>query len=429
MRDALRAVFEALFKVLFTYDCRGEEQLPVSGPAVIAANHPSFLDPLLLSLQVRRPIRFMAWERLFRLPGLGFLIRLFGAFPVDLRRGRGGVAYEAAKRLVLAGELVGIFPEGQRSTSGWLEPELRAGAARLALETGAPLFPVTIAGAHRAWPRARLVPHPARIRVRYHAPIDPGPYRALPAEEGLAALLAELRQRVERSLRPAVKADLRFNLVYARPAPWPRAHEWLAALVPAALVGYGSGRWAAAWPSAAYLAYLVLDRVWIRQGRLVKWLRNASPLLFLLVFGGRVMQALALVPPPAGAALAAITLGALYPYIYDRGRSGLAFVRGLVLTLGCALVASLDNPLPAGYHVSLPLFAAAFAWERRGVFWRYAVLALLGYAWAAAYLLGGGLGLLGYALAGLLGWLLTRLLPDRLGLRTSGALDGAGLRP
>lgn len=429
MRDTLRAVFEALFKVLFSYDCHGEEQLPASGPAVVAANHPSFLDPLLLSLQVRRPIRFMAWDRLFRLPGLGALIRLFGAFPVDLRRGRGRLAYDAAKRLVLAGEIVGIFPEGQRSTSGWLEPELRAGAARLALETGAPLFPVTIAGAHRAWPRTRLVPHPARIRVRYHAPIDPGPYRDRPDDDGLAALLAELRQRVERSLRPAVKADLRFNLVYARPAPWPRVHEWLAASVPAALVGHATGDWRAAWPAAAYLLYLLLDRPLMRQGRLAKWLRNASPVLFLLAWGPSVMRALGLAPPPAGAALAAITLGALYPYIYDRGRNGLAFVRGLVLTFGCALLASLDTPLPAGFHVSLPLFAAAFSWERRGVFWRYAVVALLGYGVVAAHLLGGGLGLLGHALAGLVGWLLTRLLPDRLGLRASGALDGAGLRP
>lgn len=429
MRDALRAVFEALFKVLFTYDCLGEEQLPASGPAVVAANHPSFLDPLLLSLQVRRPIRFMAWDRLFKVPGLGFLIRLFGAFPVDLRRGKGRLAYEAAKQLVLAGELVGIFPEGQRSTSGWLEPELRAGAARLALETGAPLFPVTIAGAHRAWPRTRLVPHPARIRVRYHAPIDPAPYRDQPADTGLTALLDELRQRVERSLRPAVKADLRFNLVYARPAPWPRAHECLAALMPAALAGSATRQWLAVWPTAAYALYLLLDRIVIRQGRLAKWLRNASPVFLLLACGPFVMRSLGLSPPPAGGALVAILLGALYPYIYDRGRSGLAFVRGLVLTLACGLVAMIDTPCAAGYHVSLPLFAAAFAWERRGVFWRYAVLVLLTYALAAGHVLGGGFDLLGHALAGLLGWLFTRLLPDGLGLRTSGALDGKGLRP
>ena len=50
-------------RVLFTYDCVGEENVPAAGPAVVAANHPSYLDPVLLSLQVRRPIRFMAWDR------------------------------------------------------------------------------------------------------------------------------------------------------------------------------------------------------------------------------------------------------------------------------------------------------------------------------------------------------------------------------
>ena len=90
MRNGLRAVVEAAFRVLFTYDCLDEEKIPSVGPAVIAANHPSYLDPILLSLQVERPIRFMAWDALFSIPLLGGLMRLFGAFPVDVRPGRCG---------------------------------------------------------------------------------------------------------------------------------------------------------------------------------------------------------------------------------------------------------------------------------------------------------------------------------------------------
>ncbi len=130
-REALLAGLEALFKVLFTYDCVGEENVPATGGALVCANHPSYLDPILLSLQVKRPIRFMAWDALFRLPVIGWLVRLFGAFPVDTRRARGGAAYESAKALLEDGELVGIFPEGKRSRSGWMEEDLRAGAARL----------------------------------------------------------------------------------------------------------------------------------------------------------------------------------------------------------------------------------------------------------------------------------------------------------
>src|SRR5688500_12734740 len=180
MRRIVLPLIEALFRILFAYDCFGEENLPPTGPAVVAANHPSYLDPVLLSLQIRRPIHFMAWDALFRVPFLGALRRGFGAFPVDVRRGKGREAYEKAKALVVAGNVVGIFPEGKRSQAGWMEPGLREGAARLAFETGAPLVPATIAGAFRAWPYFKALPSPARIRVRFHEPIDPRPYQALP---------------------------------------------------------------------------------------------------------------------------------------------------------------------------------------------------------------------------------------------------------
>ena len=70
---------------------------------MVAANHPSYLDPVLLSLQAPRPIRFMAWDALFRVPLLGALIRTFGAFPVDTRPGQGPRGHERAKALVLVG--------------------------------------------------------------------------------------------------------------------------------------------------------------------------------------------------------------------------------------------------------------------------------------------------------------------------------------
>ena len=88
---------------------------------------------------------------------------------------------------------------------------------------GVPLIPATIAGAYRAWPHYQSLPRPARIRVRYHDPIDPGPWRAMGEDEALPALLLELRRRVERSLLPGVKADLRMNVLYRMPASWPSA--------------------------------------------------------------------------------------------------------------------------------------------------------------------------------------------------------------
>ena len=229
MRQVIVPLVEALFRILFEYDCVGEELVPARGPAIVAANHPSYLDPILLSLQVRRPIRFMAWDALFHGPVLGAVIRAFGAFPVDTRKGQGRAAYEEAKALVLQGEVVGMFPEGKRSRTAWMEPALREGVARLAWETGAPLVPATITGAFRAWPYFQPLPEPARIRVRFHEPIDPTPYQALPEAEGILGLLTELRVRVERTLMPGVKADLRITALYAKQAPWPRWREALPA--------------------------------------------------------------------------------------------------------------------------------------------------------------------------------------------------------
>ena len=421
MRRALIPLVEALFRVLFTYDCRGEENVPARGPAVIAANHPSYLDPLLLSLQVRRPIYFMAWDALFRVPLLGALMRAFGAFPVDIRRGKGREAYETARALVRAGEVVGLFPEGQRSRAGWMEPRLREGAARLAWETGAVLVPATIAGAYRAWPHFAALPSPARIRVRYHRPIDPAPYRGLPEEEALPALLGELQRRVDRSLLPGVKADLRMSLLYAGAAPGARAHEIVAALVVGAVL-LARTRWALAWLApAAYLAYLAVDRRLLPQSRLAKWVRNCSPLVFLAVMGPAVLRALGAPPVRAGAALVAVLAGALFPYIYDRRRTAMSFVRGMVLAFALEGLAQCLWPSAAGPHAALPLFAAAFAAGARTVFWPYAAPILLAYAILAPRWLGWSPGLALHLVAGLVAAAVALAVPYRLPARASSA--------
>lgn len=411
MRTALRAVLEALFRVLFTYDCLGTENLPRAGGAIVASNHPSYLDPVLLSLRAERPIRFMAWDTLFRIPLLGPLMRAFGAFPVDIRKGRGASAYARARALVEAGEIVGIFPEGRRSRSGWMEPALREGAARLSWETGAPLVPATVAGAFRAWPQYQSLPRPARIRVRFHEPIDPAALRGQPADAAIEALLSELRRRVERTLLPGVKADLRMALLWRSPAPWPRLYESTLPLLLALLVFWKTRSLASVAPAYAYIGYLLLDHFAIPQGHLAKWLRNASPLLFVLGYAPTALAALGLPPVPAGASLAALMLGAGFAYLYEHARVALGFVRGFVFTATLVLGAQYLAPSGLGPHVALPLFAAAYAWDNRSVFSRYAVPVLLLYAAFAWRELGGSIGLVPHATAGLLGWLAARLVP------------------
>ncbi len=408
MRRLLFPLLDALFRVLFSWERAGVENVPAEGAAVVASNHPSYLDPALLTVAAPRTVRFMAWDALFKVPLVGAVIRAFGAFPVDVRPGQGKAAFATAKGLLEEGEVVGLFPEGKRSHGGWMEPRLREGAAYLALETGAPLVPATIVGAFRVWPYNRRLPRPGRIRIRFHEPIDPALYRALPEAEAADSLIAELRRRVERTLLPGVKADLRMNVLYAQPSSWPRLSESVPPLLAALLVFWRSRSLLAVAPAYGYIAYLLLDHFLIPQSRLVKWIRNVSPVLFVFGYAPVVLDVLDLPEIPAATALAAIVAGALFPYLYERGRTALEFIAGLVLASCLELGALYLTGLDAGPHIALPLFAAAFAWQRRTVFSDYAAPVLAGYAVVTAWLLGADvLSSVPHVVAALLAWALS----------------------
>jgi hypothetical protein len=105
------------------------------------------------------------------------------------------------------------------------------------------------------------------------------------------------------------------------------------------------------------------------------------------------------------------------------------FMRGFVLAAGLELLALQLMPTALGPHLALPVFAAAYAWERHTVFWRYSVPLLLAYPVALAGLLGAGPELLPHVLAGLVAWLASRLIPyDRPAPADPEAPLGLGLR-
>jgi hypothetical protein len=310
-----------------------------------------------------------------------------------------------------------------------MEPALREGAARLAWLTGAPLVPATIAGAFRAWPHHQTLPRPARIKVRFHEPLDPAPWRGRPEDEALPALLAELRRRVERTLLPGVKADRRMELAYRRQSPWPRWHESIPPLLAAVLVFWKTRSLLAVAPAYGYIAYLLADHFVIPQQRLVKWFRNASPVAFGIGYAPVVAGALGLPDSPADLALAAIVAGALFPYLYERGTIAMEFIRGFMLCLGLELAALWVVPTGLGPHVALPLYAAAFAWQRRTVYSTYAAPILIVWSILVPLQLGGSwLELVPHAFAGLLAWLATCLFPYReAAVRGEAEPQGLGL--
>lgn len=184
-------VARPLQRLLYRPEIAGAERIPSRGPAILAANHESQIDPFVLGMATRRPIRYMAKAELWRWPLLRQVMEAFGTFPVE--RGQGdALAISRARELLEAGELLGIFPQG--TCLPYRERPYRRGAARLALETGAPLVPVALVGTERAFRPGRPKVGFPKLRILVGEPFRAGPVEASPeaAEELTAALEREI---------------------------------------------------------------------------------------------------------------------------------------------------------------------------------------------------------------------------------------------
>src|SRR5256885_83145 len=149
----------------FDLQIDGLENLPSSGPYLIAANHHNYLDGVVLGVAAPEPISFLVMPRVWRATPLHpILHRNLGSIPIDL--GRADVsALRRALRTLEAGKVIGIFPEGPFSVRGRLEPRL-PGVALLALRSGVPVIPAGIRGTYEALAeRRRYIPRPGPPRV------------------------------------------------------------------------------------------------------------------------------------------------------------------------------------------------------------------------------------------------------------------------
>jgi len=159
----VRAVFQPFFHVYFRLSRVGREHIPAEGPVIIASNHRSFLDPFVIGTMARRPMYYVAKQEMFTRPWRSWILSSLGAFPVE--RGTGDAAMiETATAILERGDILLMFPEGTRTRPGPLGQPKR-GAARLALQTGAPVVPVAVIGTEavrRGW---RIRPHKVRIRA------------------------------------------------------------------------------------------------------------------------------------------------------------------------------------------------------------------------------------------------------------------------
>jgi 1-acyl-sn-glycerol-3-phosphate acyltransferase len=192
----VQCLASTLFAAVGGWRATGRQNVPKSGGLLLVANHLSFLDVFMIGIPLRRPLNYVARSTLF-VPGLSFLMRSVGGFPIQ-REGIGTSGLRETLRKLRNGGAVILFPEGTRSPDGNLGP-LKAGIAVLVSRARVPVVPAGIAGTFEAWPRTRLLPVPHPVRLHYGPPILPSQIEGLEHD----AVTALIRDRLEQAIAQA----------------------------------------------------------------------------------------------------------------------------------------------------------------------------------------------------------------------------------
>ena len=173
-----------VLKLVFRPLVEGRENVPDTGPAIIASNHLSFSDSIFMPLMVKRRVTFVAKQEYFTGKGLkGWVTKMFfvgtGCIPVDRSGGRAAqAAIETGMRVLREGKLFGIYPEGTRSPDGRLYRG-KTGVARMALESGAPVVPVAMLNSDEIQPTGQIIPNLRRPRIVFGKPLDFSRYQGM----------------------------------------------------------------------------------------------------------------------------------------------------------------------------------------------------------------------------------------------------------
>ncbi|GAB3689695.1 lysophospholipid acyltransferase family protein [Nocardiopsis oceani] len=175
---ALRQTASVLARTLCRPTIEGRENVPMTGPVLLASNHLSFVDSVVIPLSVvQRPVRFLAKSDYFETPGVkGRITKTvfssLGAMPV--RRGNARDAMMSLEMMLDRlndGEACVVYPEGTRSRDGRLYRG-RTGVAHLAIESKAPIVPVAVSGTQQVQPIGANMPRPHPFTVRFGEPMD-----------------------------------------------------------------------------------------------------------------------------------------------------------------------------------------------------------------------------------------------------------------
>ncbi|GAB7037940.1 MULTISPECIES: lysophospholipid acyltransferase family protein [Catenuloplanes] len=166
-----------LLRVVFRPRVEGLANVPATGPVILASNHLSFSDSIFMPLIMRRKVTFVAKAEYFTGKGIkGWFMKAFfagtGTIPVDRSGGRAArAALDTQLRVLRAGNIAGIYPEGTRSPDGRLYRG-KTGVARLALESGAPVVPIAMLNTDDIQPTGKLMWKIRRVRINVGEPLE-----------------------------------------------------------------------------------------------------------------------------------------------------------------------------------------------------------------------------------------------------------------
>lgn len=198
------------FGCFFYYHIRieGKENLPKDTALILASNHRSYLDPVLVYFACPKPLNYIAKEPLFRSPIFGNFIRLMGAFPTsDAKHPEYDMLTEATRRLNHRRNLT-IFPEGTRHTDGKVGRG-KSGVCILSARSGKPVVPIGIIF------NSNNLHFRSKICVRIGKPIDPASYSLTP--ESGPHEMHEMKKEIMDSIRTMVEENPPFPIAHDTP--------------------------------------------------------------------------------------------------------------------------------------------------------------------------------------------------------------------
>jgi 1-acyl-sn-glycerol-3-phosphate acyltransferase len=195
-------IVRPLLRLVFRPEVTGLENVPATGPVIIASNHLSFVDSVLIPLVVPRRVTFLAKAEYFEGKGiasvLGAFLSAMGHIPVPRSEQRAAVAaLDVALTTLGEGNAFAIYPEGTRSEDGRLYRG-HTGVGWLALNAGASVVPVAVRGTDRIMPVGAKLPRVHRPGVTFGKPIDYTAFADMPPARGRRAMVDEIMQEIQK---------------------------------------------------------------------------------------------------------------------------------------------------------------------------------------------------------------------------------------